>query len=161
MNSSTPLSLLSLDNPSSDFARQPFYDLTLALLRSVRDHDFATLASLCDDDFGIVDIDVAGTARPIRNRTEWEAWFTTLFATLRSMDATTDSIIRDYRALSQDSLGFGVLEFQQIVTVGSHVATFECVATIVWKLTADGWREARWHASVVSSDIPVELRLAA
>ena len=160
MNSSTPL-LRSLDNPSSDFARQPFYDLTVALLRSVRDHDFATLAALCDDDFGIVDIDVAGTARPIRSRTEWEAWFTTLFATLRSMDATTDSVIRDYRALRQDSLGFGVLEFQQTVQVGSHVATFECVATIVWKLTADGWREARWHASVISSDIPVQLRIAA
>ncbi len=161
MNRSTPLTLHSVEEVPSDFAHQPFYDLTVALLRSVRDHDFSALAALCDDDFGIVDIDVAGNARPIRNRTEWEAWFTTLFATLRSMNATTDSIIRDYRALSQGSLGFGVLEFQQIVKVGTHVATFECVATIVWKLTADGWREARWHASIISSDIPVELRIAA
>jgi len=28
------------------------------------------------------------------------------------------------------------------------------VATIIWKSTPDGWREARWHASVISTDIP-------
>jgi ketosteroid isomerase-like protein len=149
--------LSSLDNPSSVFADQPFYDQTVTLLKSVRDHDFATLAALCDDDFGIVDIDVTGAARPIRNRTEWEEWFRTLFATLKGMDAATDSVIRDYKALSQGTLGFGVLEFQQTLTVGSHVASFECVATIIWKLTADGWNEARWHASVISSEVPAAL----
>lgn len=161
MDNISPRFLHSLDRPSPEFADQPFYDLTVTLLRSVRDHDFATLAALCDDDFGIVDIDVAGNARPIRDRTDWEEWFTTLFGTLDSMNATTDSIIRDYRALSQGSLGFAALEFQQTLTVGNRVATFECVATIIWKLTADGWREARWHASIISADIPAELRSAA
>ena len=161
MDKSTPLSPLSLDDTSPAFGDQPFYDQTVTLLHSVRDHDFATLAALCDDDFGIVDIDVAGTARPIRNRAEWEEWFTTLFATLKSMNAETDSVILDYKALSQGTLGFGVLEFQQTLTVGPHVATFECVATIIWKLTPHGWREARWHASIVSSDIPAALLPAA
>ena len=124
----------------------------------MRDHDFATLAELCDDDFGIVDIDVSGAARPIRDRPEWEEWFTTLFATMQGMGAATDSFILDYRALSHDTLGFGVLEFRQTLTVGPHVAVFDCVATLVWKLTEQGWREARWHASVVSSDVPAELR---
>lgn len=152
---------LSLDDPSVAFADQPFYEETLTLLRCVRDRDLATLAALCDDDFGIVDIDVDGTARPIRDRAEWVEWFTTLFATLESMGAATDSLILDYRALSEGALGFGVLEFQQSLTVGRHVATFECVATIIWKLTAEGWREARWHASIISSDVPPELAAAA
>ena len=34
----------------------------------------------------------------------------------------------------------------------------DCVATIVWKKTTRGWREARWHGSVVSSDVPDELQ---
>ena len=127
----------------------------------MRDHDFATLAALCDDDFGIVDIDVAGTSRAIRSRAEWETWFRSLFATLEDMNASTDSVILDYKALNEGTLGFGVLEFQQVLTVGPHVATFECVATIIWKLTADGWREARWHASILSSDVPEALLRAA
>lgn len=151
------LTALPLDTSSAAFDDQPFFDETLTLLRSVRDHDFTTLATLCDDDFGIVDINVDGTSRPIRNRPEWEEWFTTLFATLRSMDAATDSLILDYKAVKEYTLGYGVLEFQQTLTVGPHVATFDCVATIVWKLTSQGWREARWHASVISSDVPAEL----
>lgn len=151
----------SLHDSAAVFGDQPFHKQTVALLSSVRDHDFAALAALCDDDFGIVDIDVTGAARPIRDRTEWEEWFTTLFATMKGMDAATDSFILDYRALSQDTLGFGVLEFRQTLTVGAFVAVFDCVATIIWKRTAQGWREARWHASIISSDVPDVLRSAA
>ena len=150
MDRRTPLSLPSLDDSFAAFGDQPFYEQTVTLLQSVLDHDL-----------GIVDIDVAGNARPIRDRAEWEEWFTTLFATLKRMNAATDSVIRDYKAHRQDTLGFGVLEFQQTLTVGPHVATFECVATIIWKLTAQGWREARWHASISSSDIPAALLRAA
>lgn len=158
MDTRTPL---PLDDSSAAFSDQPFYDQTVTLLTSVRDHDFATLAALCDDDFGIVDIDVSGRARPIRSRAEWEEWFTTLFATLDAMDAATDSVILDYRALPQGSLGFAALDFRQTLTVGPHVATFECVATIIWKLTPQGWREARWHASIISSAVPPELLVGA
>jgi len=150
-----------LADPPAIFRDQPFYDETITLLRSVRDQDFATLADLCDDDFGIVDIDPSGTARPIRSRQEWEDWFTTLFRTLQTMKADTDSAIVDYKALCEGSLGYSVLEFQQTLTVGVHVATFDCVATIIWKLTEQGWRESRWHASVISADVPVELSAAA
>ncbi len=158
MKNSTTYSRRSLGESSSAFKDQPFYEETVCLLRSIRDHDFATLAALCDDDFGIIDI---GTTRPIRTRAEWEHWFTTLFASLKGMNATTDSVILDYQALRQGSLGFGVLEFQQTMTVGTKVATVDCVATIIWKLTPTGWREARWHASIISSDVPSELLLAA
>lgn len=161
MTNKAPVALRPVDDTFRPFGDQPFFEQTVALLHSVRDHDFGTLADLCDDDFGIVDIDVTGGARPIRSRREWEAWFTDLFATLETMDASTDSVILDYQAVNHGTLGFGVLEFRQTLTVGTHVATFDCVATIVWKLTALGWREARWHASVISSDVPAELLRAA
>lgn len=161
MTNNTPVVLRPVDETFRIFSDQPFYDQTLALLDSVRDHDFGTLADLCDDDFGIVDIDVTGGARPIRSRGEWEAWFTDLFATLDTMHASTESVILDYQAVDHGTLGFGVLEFRQTLTVGVHVATFDCVATIIWKLTASGWREARWHASVISSDVPAALQRAA
>lgn len=150
-----------LDAPPEQFRDQPFYEETLTLLRCVRDHDFDTLAALCDDDFGIVDIDPSGLARPVRDRAEWEDWFRTLFATLDTMGAATDSAIVDYRALDAGPLGYGVLEFEQTLTLGPHTARFSCVATIIWKQTPDGWRESRWHASVISSEVPPELQAAA
>lgn len=157
MATSTPLP----PHPALTFGEQPFYEETVTLLASVRDHDYATLATLCDDDFGIVDIDVTGQARPIRTPAEWEEWFRTLSSTLADMDAATDSIIVDYKATQHGTLGYGVLEFQQTLTVGPHVATFECVATTIWKLTDQAWRESRWHASIISSDVPAELLRAA
>jgi ketosteroid isomerase-like protein len=150
-----------LDHPPAELAEQPFFTETVTLLRSVRDHDFDTLAALCDDDFGIVDVDPSGAARPIRDRAGWEQWFHELFATLTAMGASTDSRIDDFRSIVAGDLGWSVLDFTQTLTVGEHVASFECVATIIWKRTPDGWREARWHASVISSDVPEALREAA
>jgi len=149
-----------LEDPPQQFSDSPFFSETLTLLRSVRDHDFDTLAALCDDDFGIVDVDPSGAARPIRDRAEWEAWFHDLFATLNAMAASTDSRIDNYQAVQTGELGYSVLDFTQTLTVGDQVASFECVATIVWKRTEAGWREARWHASVISSEVPPALRSA-
>jgi hypothetical protein len=150
-----------LDHPPTQFEREPFFDQTVSLLRCVRDHDLATLSELCDDDFGIVDIDPAGTARVVRTRTEWVAWFTELFATLDHLHAATDSEILDYHAVTSATMGYSVLEFRQFLTIGEHTATFDCITTIVWKHTPQGWREARWHGSVISSEIPPELMAAA
>ena len=146
-----------LDRPPARFARRPFYAETLTLLRSVRDHDFDSLDRLCDDDFGIVDVDPSGSARVIRNAAEWSEWFRELFATLDALGATTDSEIINYQAVKDGSLGYSVLEFRQSLSIGDHTAFFDCIATIVWKRTERGWREARWHGSVLSSDIPPEL----
>ena len=151
---STSRPVSPLDTPPAQFADQPFYSETVELLRCVRDHDFSALSTLCDDDFGIVDVDPAGLARVVRDREGWEAWFHELFATLDALSASTDSEVLDYRALSHDTMGFSVLEFRQFLTIGEHTGTFDCVTTIVWKHTPDGWREARWHGSVVSSVVP-------
>ena len=150
-----------LDRPYPDFADAPFFEETLELLRSVRDHDFETLAQRCDDDFGIVDIAPDGGNVAIRTREEWEGWFHSLFAQLDTMGAATDSEVLDYQALQADGMGFSVLEFRQFLSIGDIVATFDCMTTIVWKRSGDRWLEARWHGSVLSSDVPPELTAAA
>jgi len=156
----SPAQESALDRSAREHAG-PFLTETLTLLRSVRDHDFDTLAALCDDDFGIVDISPDGGNVPVRTRAEWESWFRTLFGTLDAMGATTDSTVLSYDALESGDLGYGVLEFRQSLTAGPHTATFDCVATIIWKRTAAGWRESRWHCSVLSSNVPPELVAAA
>jgi ketosteroid isomerase-like protein len=151
-----------LDGPHPEYQDQPFFAETVALLRAVRDHDFDTLADLCDDDFGIVDIAPDGSGVPIRTRAEWEAWFRdTLFPKLDAMGAHTDSAVTGYQALQRGELGYGVLDFRQTLTVAGLTATFHCIATLIWKHTSDGWKESRWHCSVISSDVPPELLAAA
>jgi ketosteroid isomerase-like protein len=148
----------SLDKPPAEFVEEPFFEETLTLLRAVREHDFETLANLCDDDFGIVDIAPDGSGVPIRTRAEWEAWFRDgLFPKLEALGADTDSEVTGYQALVSGNLGYGVLDFRQSLVIGELVATFDCIATIIWKQTATGWKESRWHCSVISSDIPPEL----
>ena len=143
-----------LDQAHPRYDGLPFFSQTLTLLRSVRDHDFDTLADLCDDDSGIVDVDPNGASVAIRTRTEWGQWFHQLFAQLDVLGAATDSEILDYVAIETPALGYSVLDFRQTLTMGVLTATFDCVATIIWKATSEGWREARWHASVISTNIP-------
>ena len=141
----------------SEWADAPYFDLTVELLRSVRDHDFDTLAARCDDDFGIVDLDQSGGNVMVRTREEWEAWFRRLFSELDAVGAATDSMITNYQALAGQDLGYSVVEFQQSLTLGEHTGLFDCVATIIWKNTPDGWKESRWHVSLLSADIPEAL----
>lgn len=138
----------------SNWASEPFFAETVELLRSVRDHDFDSLAELCDDDFGIVDLDQSGGSVMIRTRAEWENWFRRLFTELDAVGAATDSEILDYQALATVDMGFSVVEFRQSLTLGDATALFDCVTTIVWKRTDTGWKEARWHVSLLSTDIP-------
>jgi ketosteroid isomerase-like protein len=148
----------SLDHPPAEFTDRPFFAETLVLLRAVREHDFGTLAALCDDDFGIVDIAPDGSGVPIRTRAEWEAWFRDgLFPRLEALGADTDSEVTGYQALVSGDLGYGVVDFRQSLMIGELAATFDCIATIIWKQTATGWKESRWHCSVISSDIPPEM----
>jgi hypothetical protein len=152
----TPKSWLD-EAATSPWADAPYFTETVTLLRSVRDHDFETLADLCDDDFGIVDLDQSGSNVMVRTRDDWENWFRRLFSELEAVAALTDSEILNYQALPGSDLGFSVVEFRQSLTVGEHTGLFDCVATIVWKQTPHGWKEARWHVSLLSTDIPEAL----
>ena len=143
-----------LDNPPQELVDIPFFEETVTLLRSVRDHDFDTLAALCDDDFGIVDAGPDQQPVAIRDRAGWEGWFRGLFAQLDAMGAETDSRITGLESSVGTDMGFSVLYFDQLL----HVAGI--TATIVWKLTNDGWKEARWHVSILSADVPAALAAA-
>jgi len=132
----------------------PFAAETAELFASVRDHDLPTLAARCDDDLGIIDIDPNGGAEVIRDRAEWESWFVQLFTQLDAMDATTDTLITRYDAVDWGTTGMGVVDFVQLLTVGGLTGRFHCIVTIVWKRVGERWIEARWHASLLRTELP-------
>ncbi|MBC8111218.1 MAG: hypothetical protein H7Y04_09190 [Verrucomicrobia bacterium] len=132
---------------------KPFYNETLKLFSYVSEGNFTDLANLCDDDFGIVDIDTDGKSKMIRTRIEWENWFHELFGKLKAIGATTDTEILAYQSLKTQDLGYSVVEFCQRLRVGGKVGNFFCVVTIIWKLSADNqWQESRWHASLLKEE---------
>lgn len=139
---------------SSAFSDKPFFELTERLFRAVSEHNFDELAMLCDDDFGIVDLGPSGESVVIDTRAQWENWFHSLFAKLEEMGAETDTEITDYNALVSDSMGYSVVKFTQRLNVAGQDSFFPCIVTIIWKNTAAGWKESRWHVSLLSADAP-------
>lgn len=135
--------------------KKPFYQQTLTLFKWVSSHDFDTLADLCDDDFGIIDLDPEGRSVPVANRAEWENWFRMLFARLDEINAHTYTEIRTYDALQTSEMGYSVVNFDQFLEVGEQNLKFNCITTLIWKRTDQGWKESRWHCSLIQAPVPV------
>jgi len=136
----------------SNMDAQPFAEETKTLFRCVSEHDFDTLAALCDDDFGIIDLGTEGQNVVVETRQDWEDWFHNLFEQLDAMNAHTATKITKYQAIQKAEMGYSVVDFCQMLTVGDATLNFNCVVTIIWKLTDDGWKESRWHCSLISRD---------
>ena len=128
---------------------KPFYAETEQLFAHVRDHAFEPLAALCDDDFGIIDINAEGGTLVIRNRAEWEAWFRGLFSQLTAMQAQTWSEITGYEAVQTAEMGYSVVDFDQLLVLPDKRLRFSCLSTIIWKKVGHTWKEARYHSSLL------------
>lgn len=134
---------------------EPFYKETELLFTCVSKHDFETLADLCDDDFGIIDLDPNGKNVVIHDRAGWENWFRTLFANLLTMKAHTYTEIKQYNALAHETMGYSVVHFDQFLEVNGQKLKFYCVVTIIWKKVGDRWKESRWHVSLIDGPVAV------
>ncbi|MCU0392504.1 MAG: nuclear transport factor 2 family protein [Thermoflexibacter sp.] len=134
------------------FEHLPFYNLTINMLECVSTHNFDVLATICDDDFGIIDLDTQGKNVVVANRQEWENWFRSLFAKLDAMQANTHSEILNYQAIQTVDMGYSVVNFCQSLEVGGFIGKFYCVATIIWKRVEQEWKESRWHVSLIRTE---------
>jgi ketosteroid isomerase-like protein len=139
----------AIENYPEKWREMPFFDLTFAMFDCVSTHDFDRLASICDDDYGIIDINPEGGSEVIRDRKGWEHWFRSLFERLDQMHATTWSEITNYEALVKGEMGYSVVDFDQILMVGEKRHRFSVLATIIWKKTGNGWKESRYHSSML------------
>jgi hypothetical protein len=134
---------------SSKISTKPFFDLTVRMLNDVRDHNFDDLAEICDDDFGIIDINTEGGSEVIRDREGWEKWFKGLFKQLDEMKAQTWSEITNYESIVKTDMGYSVVDFDQILIAFGKRMRFSVIATIIWKKEGDTWKESRYHSSLL------------
>lgn len=138
-----------LEDYPEEWQNLPFFDLTFTMFDCVSKHDFTRLAGICDDDYGIIDINPEGGSEVIRDRQGWEHWFKSLFTRLDQMNAETWSEITKYEYLKRDDMGYSVVDFDQILKVGSESHRFAVLATIIWKREGDAWKESRYHSSLI------------
>jgi ketosteroid isomerase-like protein len=134
--------------PEENF-NKAFFNETVELLSCVRDHDFKRLSEICDDDFGIIDINPEGKSEIIRDRKGWEDWFQGLFANLTQMNAETWSEITNYEAIVDGNMGYCVVDFDQYLVLPNQKMKFKAISTIIWKKVNDVWKESRYHSSLV------------
>lgn len=127
---------------------QPLREQTQALLDAVNALDLDALRAMVDDDYGIVDVDPEGRSVVIDGKPEWDAYMERNFAAMQAGGAVLSSRIVDYHGEADDRLGYSVVRFVQRVEIGGVVIENPCIATIVWKQTPEGWKEARWHCSL-------------
>jgi len=66
------------------------------------------------------------------------------------MNATTWSEITEYDALETAEMGYSVVFFNQYLKVENVTQCFKATSTIIWKKTDDGWKESRYHGSLLS-----------
>ncbi len=135
---------------SEELSSNPFFDLTVEMLDCVRDHNFDRLSKICDDDYGIIDINTEGGSEIIRDRRGWENWFSGLFQKLEEMKATTWSEITHYESVVRGEMGYSVVDFDQVFIVGDKKMRFAVIATIIWKKEGEEWKESRYHSSLIN-----------
>ncbi len=135
-------------NYPKEWHDMPLFDLTVEMLGCVRDHNFDRLSEICDDDYGIIDINTEGGSEIIRDREGWENWFQGLFTNLDKMQATTWSEITNYEVSTTGDMAYSVVDFDQVFIVGDKKMRFGVIATIIWKKVGDDWKEARYHSSL-------------
>lgn len=134
---------------TEEMRSKPFYQLTEEMFHCVSKHNFDRLAQICDDDFGIIDINTTGGSEIIRDRKGWENWFSGLFVKLSEMKAETWSEITNYEAVESENMGYGVVDFDQLFIAGDQKLRFSVIATIIWKKVEGTWKESRYHSSLI------------
>jgi hypothetical protein len=132
-----------------EWREQPFFDLTAEMFECVSEHNFERLSKICDDDYGIIDINPEGGSEIIRDRAGWENWFQGLFTRLGAMKADTWSEITGYESVVRGEMGYSVVDFDQLLIVDGKRMRFAVIATIIWKKEGDEWKESRYHSSMI------------
>lgn len=132
--------------------RYVLYQETEQLLTAVNKLDLPKLRAMVDDDFGIVDVDPEGNPVIINDMKEWEAYMEKNMVAMRELHASLSYEIDDYQESVTEQMAYVVVRFtQQVHIPEGPEMSHQCIATIVWKSTDQGWKEARWHCSRIPS----------
>jgi len=133
--------------------RYQLYQPTEALLQAVNELDLPKLRNMVDDDFGIVDVDPNGDPVVINDQEEWEAYMHKNMLAMQELQAELSFEIGEYHERVSPDMALVVVRFEQHVKVPEQPAMkHPCIATVVWKKTDEGWKEARWHCSRLRSE---------
>jgi len=98
----------------TSFKKTPFFEFMLPMFNSGRDFNHDHSATICDDDFGITDINTITDSKIIRARHGLGKWFKGLFPNLKDLSSITWSKITHHETLQSKDMGHCVVYFDQI-----------------------------------------------
>lgn len=139
--------------PTPPTHTQPLYAETARLLDCVAALDLDSLRG-CIREFASVDVDPQGKTIILTTEGEWDDYMRANFALMRDLHASVTHAITDYRGEATDTLGYSVVRFRQTITIGGEHVVHHCIATVLWRRAADGWRQIHWHCSIAQPDDP-------
>lgn len=142
-------STLKKINYPEKWSQSRFFQMTKKMFECVATHNYEELSRLCDDDYGIIDINPEGGSEIMRDRLGWENWFKGLFVQLQKMEAETWSVITQYEEFTTSELSYSVVDFDQFFVHEGKTLKFDVIATIIWKKVGENhWQESRYHSSL-------------
>lgn len=132
-----------------DDATRPLYAQTQAVLSALDRGHAAALAPLTTEDITLVDTDVAGRPALLHGREALREYLA------RHAGESHTSTILAYDGHPDHETGWSVVRFQRTAArEGEREPRREfCSATLLWRLTPDGWKLTRWHCSILRVDV--------
>ena len=126
-----------------DDATRPLYAQTQAVLSALDRGSAVALAPLVTADVSLVDSADGGRPTVLHTREALEAY-------LRSRgDGPASSAILAYEGRPDHETGWSVVRFQRSSRAPGRESRRElCSATLLWRLTDEGWKLSRWHCTV-------------
>jgi hypothetical protein len=115
----------------TSFKKASFFEFMLYMFNSGRDFNHDHLATNCDDDFGITDINIAADSKIIRARHGLVKWFKGLFANLKDLSSIIWSKITHHETLQSKDIRHCAVDFDQIRMSGEQKSSLKVFATII------------------------------
>ena len=131
-----------------DDATRPLYAQTQAVLSALDRGAAALLEPLVTDDVSLVDLDAAGRPAVIRTREALRHFLPGRGAALHP------STVLAYEGHPDRETAWSVVRFRRSPRPSTDPEARElCSATLLWRLTADGWKLQRWHCTPERSEV--------
>ena len=126
---------------------RPLYAQTQAVLSALDRGQAAALQPLTTEDLSLVDTDERGRPAALHTRAALAEHLERRGPALRA------STVLAYEGHPDRETAWSVVRFRRSAVSADGVERRElCSATLLWRLTTEGWKLARWHCTVERED---------
>ena len=121
--------------------------LTEVLLNATNRLDINKLTQLTTEDYTRIIVDPDGKPVMLNGQTAWTQYLHRTFAKLKDAAEKLDWEILAYDEEVGEHLASSVMKYRQATILSGQPIIQVYWITTLWRKTAEGWKNAQWHAS--------------